>query len=51
LINEIASENIKEETDDSEIKESQMNILQAVQKLEKIDKAIILSTGGFHIRK
>ena len=39
---EIASENIKEETDDSEIKESQIEYFyKAVQKLEKIDKAII----------
>ena len=39
---EIASENIKEETDDSEIKESQIeHFYKAVQKLEKIDKAII----------
>ena len=39
---QIASENIKEETDDSEIKESQIeHFYKAVQKLEKIDKAII----------
>lgn len=39
---EISSENIKEETDDSEIKESQIeHFYKAVQKLEKIDKAII----------
>lgn len=39
---EIVSENIKEETDDSEIKESQIeHFYKAVQKLEKIDKAII----------
>ena len=39
---EIASENIKEEIDDSEIKESQIeHFYKAVQKLEKIDKAII----------
>ena len=39
---EIASENIKEETNDSEIKESQIeHFYKAVQKLEKIDKAII----------
>jgi hypothetical protein len=30
-----ASENIKEETDDSEIKESQIEFFTAVQKLEK----------------
>lgn len=39
---EISSENIKEETDDSEIKESQIeHFYKAVQKLEKIDKSII----------
>ena len=39
---EIVSQNIKEETDDSEIKESQIeHFYKAVQKLEKIDKAII----------
>jgi RNA polymerase sigma-70 factor (ECF subfamily) len=39
---EIASENIKEETDDSEIRESQIeHFYKAVQKLGKIDKAII----------
>ncbi|WP_426062621.1 RNA polymerase sigma factor [Flavobacterium sp. DSP2-3-1] len=39
---QIASENIKEETDDSEIKESQIeHFYKAIQKLEKIDKAII----------
>ena len=39
---EIASENIKEETDDSEIKENQIeHFYKAVQKLEKIDKAIL----------
>ena len=39
---QIPSENIKEETDDSEIKESQIeHFYKAVQKLEKIDKAII----------
>ena len=38
----IASENIKEEEGDSEIKESQMDhFYRAIQKLEKIDKAII----------
>ncbi|SHL76634.1 RNA polymerase sigma factor [Flavobacterium chilense] len=39
---EIASENIKEEEGDSHIKESQIDhFYKAVQKLEKIDKAII----------
>lgn len=39
---EIVSENIKEEVDDSEVKESQIeHFYKAVQKLEKIDKAII----------
>lgn len=39
---EIASENIKEDEDDSHIKESQIDhFYKAVQKLEKIDKAII----------
>lgn len=39
---EIASENIKEEDGDSHIKESQIDhFYKAVQKLEKIDKAII----------
>ncbi|MFD2941163.1 RNA polymerase sigma factor [Flavobacterium notoginsengisoli] len=39
---EIASENIKEEESDSHIKESQLDhFYKAVQKLEKIDKAII----------
>lgn len=39
---EIASENIKEEEGDSHIKESQLeHFYKAVQKLEKIDKAII----------
>ncbi|KRB59353.1 RNA polymerase subunit sigma-70 [Flavobacterium sp. Root186] len=39
---EIASENIKEEEGDSHIKESQIeHFYKAVQKLEKIDKAII----------
>ena len=39
---EIVSENIKEEADDSEVKESQIeHFYKAVQKLEKIDKAII----------
>jgi RNA polymerase sigma-70 factor (ECF subfamily) len=39
---DIVSQNIKEETDDSEIKESQIeHFYKAVQKLEKIDKAII----------
>jgi RNA polymerase sigma factor (sigma-70 family) len=39
---EIASENIKEEDSDSHIKESQIDhFYKAVQKLEKIDKAII----------
>jgi RNA polymerase sigma factor (sigma-70 family) len=39
---EIVSENIKEEDGDSHIKESQIDhFYKAVQKLEKIDKAII----------
>ena len=39
---EIPSENIKDEEDDSHIKESQLeHFYKAVQKLEKIDKAII----------
>jgi RNA polymerase sigma factor (sigma-70 family) len=39
---EIVSENIKEEEGDSHIKESQLDhFYKAVQKLEKIDKAII----------
>jgi RNA polymerase sigma factor (sigma-70 family) len=39
---EIASENIKEDEGDSQIKESQIDhFYKAVQKLEKIDKAII----------
>jgi RNA polymerase sigma factor (sigma-70 family) len=39
---EIASDNIKEEETDSHIKESQIeHFYKAVQKLEKIDKAII----------
>lgn len=39
---EIASENIKEDEDDLYIKESQIDhFYKAVQKLEKIDKAII----------
>ena len=39
---EIASENIKEDEGDSHIKESQIDhFYKAVQKLEKIDKAII----------
>lgn len=39
---EIPSENIKDEEDDSHIKESQIeHFYKAVQKLEKIDKAII----------
>ena len=39
---EIVSENIKYEADDSEVKESQIeHFYKAVQKLEKIDKAII----------
>ena len=39
---EIPSENIKDEEDDSQIKESQLeHFYKAVQKLEKIDKAII----------
>lgn len=39
---EIASENIKEEESDSQIKENQIeHFYKAVQKLDKIDKAII----------
>lgn len=39
---EIASENIKDDESDSQIKESQLeHFYKAVQKLEKIDKAII----------
>jgi RNA polymerase sigma factor (sigma-70 family) len=39
---EIASENIKEDENDSDIKESQIeHFYKAVQKLEKIDKAVI----------
>ncbi|KQB41107.1 RNA polymerase sigma factor, sigma-70 family [Flavobacterium aquidurense] len=39
---EIASENIKDDESDSNIKESQIDhFYKAVQKLEKIDKAII----------
>ncbi|WP_343695977.1 RNA polymerase sigma factor [Flavobacterium sp.] len=39
---EIASENIKEDEGDSQIKESQIeHFYKAVQKLDKIDKAII----------
>lgn len=39
---EIASDNIKEEDDDAHIKESQLDhFYRAVQKLDKIDKAII----------
>lgn len=39
---EIASENVKEEEGDSQIKENQIeHFYRAVQKLEKIDKAII----------
>lgn len=39
---EIASENIKEDESDAHIKESQLDhFYKAVQKLEKIDKAII----------
>ncbi|OIV42285.1 RNA polymerase subunit sigma-70 [Flavobacterium johnsoniae] len=39
---DIASDNIKEEEGDSQIKESQIeHFYKAVQKLEKIDKAII----------
>lgn len=39
---EIASENIKDDLGDSEVKESQLDhFYKAVQKLEKIDKAII----------
>lgn len=38
----IPSENVKEEENDSQIKESQLDhFYKAVQKLEKIDKAII----------
>lgn len=39
---EIPSENVKEEESDSQIKENQLeHFYKAVQKLEKIDKAII----------
>lgn len=39
---DIASDNIKEDEDDSHLKESQIeHFYKAVQKLEKIDKAII----------
>lgn len=39
---QIPSENVKEEENDSQIKESQLDhFYKAVQKLEKIDKAII----------
>jgi RNA polymerase sigma factor (sigma-70 family) len=50
---EIASENIKEEDDDSHIKESQIDhFYKAVQKLEKIDKAIIFyQLEGFSHRE
>jgi RNA polymerase sigma factor (sigma-70 family) len=50
---EIASENIKEEEDDSHIKESQIDhFYKAVQKLEKIDKAIIFyQLEGFSHRE
>jgi hypothetical protein len=43
---EIVSENIKEETDDSEVKESQIEHFTKQFK-NLIDKAIILSTRGF----
>ncbi|KLT69485.1 RNA polymerase sigma factor [Flavobacterium sp. ABG] len=50
---EIASENIKDEEDDSHIKESQIDhFYKAVQKLEKIDKAIIFyQLEGFSHRE
>ncbi len=50
---EIASENVKEEEDDSHIKESQLNhFYRAVQKLDKIDKAIIFyQLEGFSHRE
>ncbi|MDX6190279.1 RNA polymerase sigma factor [Flavobacterium sp. Fl-318] len=50
---EIASENIKEEEDDSHIRESQIDhFYKAVQKLEKIDKAIIFyQLEGFSHRE
>ncbi|MES2812176.1 MAG: RNA polymerase sigma factor [Bacteroidota bacterium] len=50
---EIASENIKEEDCDSHIKESQIeHFYKAVQKLEKIDKAIIFyQLEGFSHRE
>jgi RNA polymerase sigma factor (sigma-70 family) len=50
---EIASENIKEDEGDSHIKESQIDhFYKAVQKLEKIDKAIIFyQLEGFSHRE
>ncbi|MFH6956306.1 RNA polymerase sigma factor [Flavobacterium aquidurense] len=50
---EIASENIKEDESDSHIKESQIDhFYKAVQKLEKIDKAIIFyQLEGFSHRE
>jgi RNA polymerase sigma factor (sigma-70 family) len=50
---EIASENIKEEDDDSYIKETQLDhFYRAVQKLDKIDKAIIFyQLEGFSHRE
>lgn len=50
---EIASTNIKEEEDDSQVKESQIeHFYKAVQKLDKIDKAIIFyQLEGFSHRE
>lgn len=50
---EIASENIKEDESDSHIKESQIeHFYKAVQKLDKIDKAIIFyQLEGFSHRE
>jgi RNA polymerase sigma factor (sigma-70 family) len=50
---EIASSNIKEEEDDSQIKESQIeHFYKAVQQLDKIDKAIIFyQLEGFSHRE
>lgn len=50
---EIASENIKEEESDADYKENQLNhFYKAVQKLDKIDKAIIFyQLEGFSHRE
>lgn len=50
---EIASTNIKEEEDDSQVKESQIeHFYKAVQQLDKIDKAIIFyQLEGFSHRE